>query len=123
MILGMGIDLVELERIENAWGRYGMRFAEKVLTEAEIAQLPKNPVSRLAALFAAKEAAVKALGTGFAEGVTFQCVEVLHGSSGKPEITFCDEGHEVMCSLGGRRAHVSITHSRDNAAAVVIIED
>lgn len=122
MIVGIGLDLVELDRIADAWERRGMRFADKVLTEAEIAQLPKSPVSRLAALFAAKEAAVKALGTGFAEGVHFQCVEIIHTASGKPEVSFSGEGLKVMQNLGGKRAHVTITHSRDNAAAVVIIE-
>lgn len=123
MIVGLGIDLVELERIDKAWERHGMRFAEKILTEAEIAQLPKSPIARLAALFACKEAAVKALGTGFADDVTFQCVEIIHTASGKPEVSFTGRGLEIMESLGGKRAHVSITHSRDNAAAVVIIED
>lgn len=122
MIVGLGIDLVELDRIGKAWEHHGMRFVEKVLTDAEIAQLPKSPVSRLAALFAAKEAAVKALGTGFAEDVTFQGAEIIHTTSGKPEIAFSGKALEVMQAIGGIRAHVSITHSRDNAAAVVVIE-
>ncbi|GAB7022698.1 holo-[acyl-carrier-protein] synthase [Salidesulfovibrio brasiliensis] len=122
MIVGIGLDLIELDRIEKTWERQGMRFADKVLTDAEIAQLPKSPVSRLAALFAAKEAAVKALGTGFADGVTFQGVEIIHTASGKPEVSFSGEAQKVMEKLGGKRAHVTITHSRDNAAAVVIIE-
>ncbi len=86
MIRGLGIDLAEIDRIRELWGKYGKRFAEKILTERELDQLPKkNPVPRLAALFAAKEAAVKALGTGFADGVHFKCIEVVHAQSGKPE--------------------------------------
>jgi holo-[acyl-carrier protein] synthase len=123
MIKGTGLDLTELDRIRKLWERYGRRFAAKILTERELAQLPaKNPEPRLAALFAGKEAAVKALGTGFAGGVHFKCVEILHLESGKPEIRFLGKGLAVCERLGVTGAHVSLTHSRDTAAAVVILE-
>ena len=123
MVKGIGIDLTELDRIRDMWLRYGQRFARKILTDGELAQLPeKNPVPRLAALFAAKEAAVKALGTGFARGVHFKCIEVLHAPSGKPEIRFLGRGLEICAELGVTTAHVSLTHSRDTAAATVVLE-
>jgi len=123
MIKGTGIDLTELDRIQALWDRYGNRFARKILTEREFAQLPKrNPVPRLAALFACKEAAVKALGTGFAKGVHFKCIEVLHNKDGKPEITFLGEGLARCEHMDVAKAHVSMTHSRDTAAATVILE-
>jgi holo-[acyl-carrier protein] synthase len=123
MIKGMGIDLTELDRVQVLWERYGNRLAQKILTEREFAQLPKrNPVPRLAALFACKEAAVKALGTGFAKGVHFKCIEVLHNKDGKPEIAFLGEGLARCERMGVTGAHVSMTHSRDTAAATVILE-
>lgn len=123
MIKGMGIDLTELDRIAALWERYGQRFARRILTDRELDQLPKrNPVPRLAALFACKEAAVKALGTGFARGIHFKCVEILHNEHGKPDIAFLGEGLARCRRLGVTRTHVTMTHSRDTAAASVILE-
>jgi len=123
MIIGIGMDLAEIERIRKNWERYGMRFAEKILTEREIEQLPKkDPVPRLAALFAGKEAAVKALGTGFADGVGFHSVEILHAPSGKPGIAFHGRGLEKCGELGVTGAVITLTHSRDTAGATVILE-
>ena len=123
MIVGIGIDLAEIDRIEDSWKRFGDRFVRKILTEGERAQLPARfPVPRLAALFAGKEAAVKALGTGFRQGIGFQCIEILHQKSGKPEISFLGRGLEKCEELGVTRAHVSLTHTRDTAGATVILE-
>ena len=124
MIKGIGLDLAEINRIQDLWDRYGERFARKILTKGEMAQLPaKFPAPRLAALFAGKEAAVKALGTGFREGIGFHCVEILHLPSGKPEITFHERGKDKCEELGVTAAHVTLTHTRDTAAATVILED
>lgn len=123
MVKGLGIDLTELSRIRENWKKHGQRFVEKILTDREIEQLPeKNPVPRLAALFAGKEAAVKALGTGFADGVHFKCIEIIHAESGKPEISFLGRGLEVCEALGVTSAYISLTHSRDTAAATVVLE-
>ena len=116
------MDLAEISRIRESWERHGMRFAEKILTASEIDQLPKNPVSRLAALFAGKEAAVKALGTGLADGIGFHSVEIIHAPSGKPEITFHGRGRERCQALGAKNAFITLTHSRDTAGATVILE-
>lgn len=123
MIIGIGMDLAEIGRIQNNWDKYGQRFAEKILTSREIEQLPKkNPVPRLAGLFAGKEAAVKALGTGFAEGVGFHSVEIIHGPSGKPEITFHGTGKDKCDELGVSNCLITLTHSRDTAGATVVLE-
>jgi len=123
MVKGLGLDLAELDRIQALWDKYGLKFAQKILTDRELEQLPKkNAVPRLAALFAGKEAAVKALGTGFTSGVHFKCIEILHAPSGKPEITFLGRGLEECEALGVTSAHISLTHSRDTAAATVVLE-
>lgn len=123
MIKGIGLDLTELERIRQNWEKHGMRFAEKILTAQELAELPKkNPVPRLAALFAGKEAAVKALGTGFADGVHFKCVEITHAPSGRPEIAFLGRADELCNEMGVTSALITLTHSRDTAAATVVLE-
>lgn len=123
MIIGIGMDLAEINRIQKNWERYDMRFAHKILTDREIDQLPvKNPAPRLAALFAGKEAAVKALGTGFADGIGFHCVEILHAPSGKPEIAFLGQGQTKCMELGVTSAVITLTHSRDTAGATVILE-
>ena len=123
MIKGMGLDLTELDRIQALWEKYGQKFAAKYLTEQELAELPeKNPVPRLAALFAAKEAAVKALGTGFAHGIHFKCIEILHNEAGRPQIFFLGAGLKECERQGISAAHISLTHSRDTAAATVILE-
>ncbi|WP_319544081.1 holo-[acyl-carrier-protein] synthase [uncultured Pseudodesulfovibrio sp.] len=123
MIKGIGIDLTELNRIQELWDRFGMKFAHRILTDHEVEQLPAiNPTKRLAALFAGKEAAVKALGTGFAQGIHFKCIEILHAPSGKPEIFFLGKGLEECKRHGVTAAHISLTHSRDTAGATVILE-
>lgn len=123
MIKGLGLDLAEIDRIRKLWEKYGLRFAEKILTENEIEQLPKsNPVPRLAALFAGKEAAVKALGTGFSQGIHFKCIEILHNPAGKPELFFHARGQEESDAQGIKAGHITLTHSRDTAAATVVLE-
>ncbi|SDL20442.1 holo-[acyl-carrier protein] synthase [Maridesulfovibrio ferrireducens] len=123
MIVGLGIDLTELDRIESSLEKFGERFMRTFLTEKEISLVPEiKKIQHLAARFAAKEAAVKALGTGFAEGITFKCVEILNLKSGAPELIFNGKGLERSRELGVERILISITHGRDTAAAVVILE-
>ncbi|NDV24422.1 holo-[acyl-carrier-protein] synthase [Desulfovibrio sp. JC022] len=123
MIIGLGIDITELDRIKRSLDKYGERFTEKILTPKELELLPaKNPVPYVAARFAAKEAAVKALGTGFAEGITFHTIEITRMESGAPQLNFLGEALERSNTMGIQGIHISITHGRDTAAAVVVLE-
>lgn len=124
MIVGLGIDITELDRIKRSLEKFGERFTEKILTSTEHELMPpQNPVPYVAARFAAKEAAVKALGTGFAEGVTFKCVEITRHESGAPQLNFHGKALERSREMGVKGVHISITHGRDNAAAVVVLEN
>lgn len=123
MILGVGLDITEVDRIRRSLERFGGRFISRVLTAAEAASMPANdPAPYVAARFAAKEAASKALGTGFAEGVTVKSIEVVRLPSGAPELRLHDAAKARAQALGVTRAHLSITHGRDVAAATVILE-
>ena len=123
MIIGLGIDITELDRIKRSLEKFGERFIKKILTEEEMLLVPdKNPVPYVSARFAAKEAAVKALGTGFAEGITFQCIQISRLDSGAPELTFLGRALTRSSEMGVQSIHLSITHGRDTAAAVVILE-
>lgn len=123
MIVGIGLDLVELRRIEAALARFGARFSEKILTGTERAAAPRrNAVAWLAARFAAKEAGVKALGTGFAHGISLHDLEVRNLPSGMPELLFHGAAAERGARIGAARTHLSITHTECSAAAVVILE-
>lgn len=122
MILGLGLDVVELDRIRQGMERHGERFLRRILTEAEIQAMPHNAVPYVAARFAAKEAASKALGTGFRQGVTLQCFEISALPSGKPEIRFTGPALELAVTRGVNTYHISLTHGRDIASAVVILE-
>lgn len=125
MILGIGFDLTSLPRIESMLRRYGTRFIERILTEKERAHLPSahaGASAYLAGRFAAKEAAVKALGTGFSLGIGMHDAEILSLSSGKPELVFHRKAAERAALMGVKSIHVSISHERDTAGAVVILE-
>jgi len=124
MIVGIGIDVVEISRIEAAIARFGERFLERVFTPAEIAycQRAAHPAERFAARFAAKEAALKALGTGKRGGIRWHDVEILPSPSGQPRIEFHAGARERLRALGGQRAHISLSHGRDLAIAHVLIE-
>lgn len=129
MIIGLGIDLVELDRISRSLSRFGLRFADKIMHASELAALPGamdagNPamVAHIAARFAAKEAGAKALGTGFAQGVGLKDIRILSLPSGKPELFFHGEARKRADALGTHRVHLSLSHGRDAACAVVILE-
>lgn len=123
MILGMGLDVAEISRIQNSLARFGARFTTRVLTAGETAAMPQaNPASYVAARFAAKEACAKALGTGFANGVSMQNIEVRSLPSGAPTLLLSGRAQELADAMGATRLHLSLTHGRDVAAAVVILE-
>ena len=122
MIMGIGLDLVELERIEKLLLRYDRRFLEKFLTSAELESLPARPLAYAAARFAAKEAGAKALGTGFSQGIGLHDFEVRKLPSGQPELVLHGAAAERCLALGVWRVHLSLSHSRTTAGAVVILE-
>jgi holo-[acyl-carrier protein] synthase len=124
MIVGTGIDLVETARIAENIERYGDRFVRRLYTPGEIAycQKFKNRAERFAARFAAKEAAFKALGTGWREGVRWLDVEVINQASGKPELLLHGRAEELARSLGVTVKTVSISHADHYAVAQVLFE-
>jgi holo-[acyl-carrier protein] synthase len=124
MIVGTGIDVVENARIRDSLQRFGDRFMSRIYTEAEMEYCNKcaNPEIHFAARFAAKEAAFKALGTGWSGGVKWKDIEVERLSSGKPELHLYGEALVVATGLGATRFHVSLTHDQLMSCAVVILE-
>jgi holo-[acyl-carrier protein] synthase len=124
MIVGTGVDIAETGRIEQALQRHGERFARRLYTPREITYCEqfKNRAERFAARFAAKEAAFKALGTGWREGVRWLDVEVTHQPSGKPELVLTGRAEELARGLGVTRKSVSLSHSSHYVIAQVIFE-
>ncbi|HPK01373.1 MAG TPA: holo-ACP synthase, partial [Candidatus Sumerlaeota bacterium] len=122
-ILGTGFDQTELSRIRDAIARFGDRFLNRCYTAEELrfAFLQKDPVPRLAARYAAKEAGSKALGTGIARGILWREIEVTRRPGERPLIHFHGRAAQRAARMGIRRAHVSLTHSRELGAAMVIV--
>ena len=126
-IIGIGLDLIELSRIERSLHRFGEHFLRRILTEAEYEMVPSplhtsRCIAYVAARFAAKEAAVKALGTGFAQGIGPRDISVRNNELGKPELVLKGKARMLAEKQGVHTLHLSLTHTRDNAAAVVILE-
>jgi holo-[acyl-carrier protein] synthase len=124
MIVGTGIDIAEVERVRQTIERFGRRFTERVFTPEEIryCESKANKVERYAARFAAKEAGMKAIGTGWNRGVTWRDVEVRRLPGSRPTIAFHGKAAEFFTKLGGVRAHLSLTHTKELAMAQVVIE-
>jgi holo-[acyl-carrier protein] synthase len=124
MILGTGIDVTETARIEKALARHGDRFSRRIYTAREIQYCEKfkNRAERYAARFAAKEAAFKALGTGWRGGIRWIHAEVSRRPSGKPELLLHGAASERAEQLGVRRISLSISHGEQFAVAIVILE-
>ena len=123
MIIGIGVDVVELERIEKIWNRYGVKFANKILSEQEQKLLPQsNPIPFLAGRFAAKEALSKALGTGFSAQINFKNFSVSNLPSGQPVATLSGAALETMQKNGAKRVFLSISHDKGCAVAMAILE-
>lgn len=125
MIVGMGLDISEIDRIEAVISRYGTSFLERIYTPREVRYCEghKNKFERYAARFAAKEAAMKALGTGWRFGVRWRDIEVANAPSGKPTLNLAGVSREIADRLGVKNIGLSITHSGNLALAQVIFED
>ena len=125
MIVGTGVDLAEVPRIKASIERFGARFTERIYTPAEIAYVERkaNRYERYAARFAAKEAGMKAIGTGWSYGVRWQDFEVANLPSGKPTLRFHGKAAQIADKLGVRNVSLSITHTAELGMAHVILED
>lgn len=125
MIVGIGTDLIEVDRIRKSVERYGNRFLQRVYTERELAYAmsKQNFAERLAGRFAVKEAGMKAIGTGWRRGVTWKDFEVVNEPSGRPTLRLTGVAATIADALVVRRVSVSITHTATMALAVVILED
>jgi holo-[acyl-carrier protein] synthase len=124
MIVGTGIDIAEVPRIAEAIERFDQRFLQRIYTPGEIRYCDSkaNRVERYAARFAAKEAAMKALGTGWNHGVRWRDCEVVRAPGGRPSIVFHGKAGEVAAKLGVKNAALSLTHTSQQAFAQVILE-
>lgn len=125
MIVGLGVDIAEVRRVEAAFRRHGDAFRKRIFTPAEIAycERHRNKFERYAGRFAAKEAAMKALGTGWRKGVRWVDVEVTRNGAGKPSIELHGRAKKVAEKLGVKNISLSITHTDETALAQVIFEN
>jgi holo-[acyl-carrier protein] synthase len=123
-IIGLGVDATDLPRVREAFARYGERFLRRVFTEGEIAYCTRqrDPVPSLAGRFAAKEAAMKALGTGHSRGVLWKDIEVFR-QGGPPQLRLSGGAARRFEAMGARRSLLTITHSEGLALAQVLILD
>jgi holo-[acyl-carrier protein] synthase len=124
MILGTGIDIIEVERIEASYERFGERFLERILLPSEIAYCVshKAPGPFLAARFAGKEAVSKAFGTGIGAHLGWRDIEICRKESGEPYVVLHDKGKILLDSRGGRMVHLSLSHTAKHATAIAILE-
>jgi holo-[acyl-carrier protein] synthase len=125
MIVGTGIDIAEVPRIADSIERFGERFLNRIFTEGErrYCDAKANRVERYAARFAAKEAGMKAIGTGWNHGVTWKDVEVTRMPGGRPTLSFHGKAGEFAAKLGAKNIALSLTHTADYAMAQVILEN
>jgi holo-[acyl-carrier protein] synthase len=124
MIVGMGIDLVEVARIEKAYTKFGERFLQRVLLpdEAQYCLSHRRPAHFIAGRFAVKEAVSKAFGTGIGAALGWHDIEVRRKDSGEPYVVLHGKGEELMLARRANVVHISITHTETSAAAVAILE-
>src|ERR1700744_4661533 len=124
MIVGTGVDITEVGRIKASVERFGDRFLKRVFTPAEVSYCLAKPnaAERLAARFAAKEAGMKAIGTGLRHGVTWESGEVVRFPGQRPMLRFTGKAAEIAEQMGCKRPHLSLSHTADQAIAHVILE-
>ena len=125
MIIGSGVDLCEVARIQSSFERFGARFIQRIFTPLEIAYCDSkaNRFERYAARFAAKEAGMKALGTGWRRGITWKDFEVANLPSGRPTLRFSGKAAEIATKLGVKNIALSVTHTSEQALAQVLLEN
>jgi len=124
MIFGIGVDVLEAARVKKLYDKYGDHFVERLLMPAERAQLSKTKRTErfLAMRFAAKEAIVKAMGTGFAHGIWIRDVGIVQNAWGRPEVVYSTRGEKVRRQLGIGGGHVTLTDEAGLIVAVAVLE-
>ena len=124
MVVGIGTDLAEVARIRDSIARFGERFLGRIYTDSERAYAASkaNAAERFAARFAAKEAAMKAIGTGWRRGVTWKDFEVVNEPSGRPTLRFHGVAKRIAEVMGAKRVSISLTHTAETAFAIVVLE-
>jgi holo-[acyl-carrier protein] synthase len=124
MILGTGIDIVEVSRIRDSYERFGDRFLNRILLADEIAYClsHKNPAPHLAARFAAKEAISKAFGTGIGRHLSWHDIEIRRKESGEPFVMLHDKGMMLLQPRNATKLHISLSHTAQHATAIAILE-
>jgi len=124
MIRGIGVDIVKVDRIEQAVERWGYRFLKRIFTAAEIERCQKRarPAQCLALRFAAKEAFAKALGLGMRKGLRWRDIEVVHDHLGKPDLLLHNQAQRLLEAVEASRTWLSLSDERESAVAVVVLE-
>ena len=125
MITGLGLDIVEVERMKTVFERWGDRIIRRLFTDREVELWDRSgigSVPRLAGRFAAKEAAMKALGVGWGPSATWHDFEIINDDKGKPVLSMTGSASRTAEGLGVRETHISISHSPMSACAVVVME-
>jgi holo-[acyl-carrier protein] synthase len=124
VIAGIGVDIVEVGRIQRLYAEHGQRFLQRLFCPAEVEYClsMRAPAPHLAARFAAKEAVAKAFGTGIGARLGWQDIEVVRQESGQPAVVLHGPGQALLEAVGGARVHLSLTHTHDYAAAVAVLE-
>ncbi|MFQ6105007.1 MAG: holo-ACP synthase [Candidatus Glassbacteria bacterium] len=124
MIVGIGIDVVDVQRVGELLKGHGKRFTSKIFTDAELRDCPPGPgqVKRLAARFAAKEAFFKAIGKGLSGGIRWKDAEVVRNEGKGPTLRLCGKAEEISHDLGVSKTHLSLSHTDTLATAYVVLE-
>ncbi|MCR4437634.1 MAG: holo-ACP synthase [bacterium] len=124
MVVGVGIDIIEIARVDEQVRRHGERFLTRVFAPEEVAYCERmaHRAQHYAVRFAAKEATFKALGTGWQDGLSWQDVVLVNDHQGKPSVSLRGRAKELAERQGVTQVHVSVSHSKESAAAVVVLE-
>jgi holo-[acyl-carrier protein] synthase len=124
LVIGIGVDMVDVDRVKTIMARRGDRFVQRAFTEAESAYCSRCqcPERRYAARFAAKEAVMKALGRGWFQGMPFREIEVTREPNGRPGVRLSGRTADLAARLGASSIHLSISHEQRSAVAFVVIE-
>ncbi len=124
MIFGIGIDLIEVDRLRRSVEKFGDKFLNRIFTDNEIkyCQTKSNSYQHYAVRFAAKEALLKAIGTGLRAGITWHQIEIINDTQGKPSIITYGECHKILQKLDIKNIELSLSHTKHHGVAVVILE-